>query len=133
MILSEKHYEAMKYMLEGSNISEISKLCNVSRTAIYNWLDDKEFKEELNKQSEEIKTNADKQITGKLDCYISEMHRIATTGKTDKERRSACEYMIDRVLGKATTKVADVTEDSDNKDKVDNIDDMIANLEKDIG
>lgn len=131
MILSEKHYEAMKYMLEGCSISDISKLCKVSRTAIYNWLDDKEFKEELSKQGEAIKTNADKQITSKLDCYISEMHRIATTGKTDKERRSACEYMIDRVLGKATTKVADVTEEV-NKGDVENIDDMIKSLNKSV-
>jgi len=131
MILSEKHYEAMKYMLEGSNISEISKLCNVSRTSLYNWLSDDDFKTELNKQSQEIKTNADKKITGRLDCYIEEMHRIATTGKTDKERRSACEFMIDKALGKSTTRVADVTEE-ENKNNIEDIDDMIKSLNKSV-
>jgi len=127
MILTEKHYEAMKYMLEGSNISEVSKLCKASRTSIYNWLNDDDFKAELNKQSQEIKTNADKKITSRLDCYVDEMHRIATTGKTDKERRSACEFMIDRVLGKSTTRVADVTEE-ENKNNVEDIDDMIKRI-----
>lgn len=131
MILNEKHYEAMKYMLEGSNISEISKLCDVSRTAIYNWLSDNDFKAELNRQSQEIKTNADKKITGRLECYLEEMHKIATTGKTEKERRSACEYMIDRALGKSTTRVADVSEDED-KEKIEDIESMIADIEKEV-
>lgn len=131
MILSEKHYEAMRYMLEGSNISEISKLCNVSRTAIYNWLSDDDFKAELNRQSQEIKTNAVAEITNKVGCYVKIMHEIATTSKNDKERRSACEYMIDKVLGKSTTRVADVTEEED-KNSVEDIDAMIRGLEKEI-
>lgn len=132
LILTDNHLDAIKYILEGKNTSEIAKLCNVSRTAIYNWLGDKDFKAELERRKLEIKTNADKKITGRLEYYLEEMHKIATTGKTEKERRAACEYMIDRALGKATTRVADVSEDDD-KEKVEDIESMIADLEKDVG
>lgn len=131
LILTDNHLDAIKYILEGKNTSEIAKLCNVSRTAIYNWLGDKDFKAELERRKQEIKTSADKKLAGRLEGYLDELHKIATTGKTEKERRAACEYLVDRVLGKSTTRVADVSEE-DNKEKVEDIDSIIADLEKDI-
>lgn len=131
LILTDNHLDAIKYILEGKNTSEIAKLCNVSRTAIYNWLGDKDFKAELEKRKLEIKTNADKKITGRLEYYLEEMHKIATTGKTDKERRAACEYMIDRALGKSTTRVADVSEEKDDNN-VEDIDAMIKSLSREV-
>lgn len=131
LILTDNHLDAIKYILEGKNTSEIAKLCNVSRTAIYNWLGDKDFKAELEKQRQDVKNNANAEIVNKLGCYINILHEIATTSKNDKERRAACEYLVDRALGKATTRVADISED-DNKEKIEDIDSIIADLEKDI-
>lgn len=131
LVLTENHLDAINYILEGKNTSEVAKLCNVSRTAIYNWLGDSNFKAELEKRKHEIKTNADKKLAGRLDGYLEELHKIATTGKTEKERRAACEYLVDRVLGKSTTKVADVTEEDENTNTID-IESMIERLEKEI-
>ncbi|MEG0133541.1 MAG: helix-turn-helix domain-containing protein [Clostridium sp.] len=131
LVLTENHLEAISYLLEGKNTSEVAKLCNVSRTAIYNWLSDSNFKAALEKRKQEIKTTADKKLAGRLEGYLDELHKIATTGKTEKERRAACEYLVDRVLGKSTTKVADVSED-ENKDEDFDIDSMIENLKREI-
>lgn len=132
MIITENHIKAMSYIIEGKSMTDIAKICGVGRATLYNWLDNKEFKAELDKQRQDVKNNANTEIVNKLGCYIKILHEIATTSKNDKERRAACEYLVDRALGKSTTRVADVSED-DNKEKVEDIESMIADLEKDVG
>lgn len=131
MIITENHIKAMSYIIEGKSMTDIAKICGVGRATLYNWLDNKEFKAELEKQRQDVKNNANTEIVNKLGCYIKILHEIATTSKNDKERRAACEYLVDRALGKATTRVADVSED-ENNEKVEDIESMIADLEKDV-
>ena len=132
MIITENHIKAMSYIIEGKSMTDIAKICGVGRATLYNWLDNKEFKAELEKQRQDVKNNANTEIVNKLGCYIKILHEIATTSKNDKERRAACEYLVDRALGKSTTRVADVSED-EGKEKVEDIESMIADLEKDVG
>jgi AcrR family transcriptional regulator len=127
MIITDNHLKAIEYIIEGKSMTDIAKICGIGRATLYNWLDNKEFKAELDKQRQDIKTNIETKVVSKLGVYLDELHRIATTSKNDKERRSACEYLVDRALGKSTTKVADVTEE-ENKAAVDDIDDMIKQL-----
>ncbi|WP_346905913.1 IS630 transposase-related protein [Clostridium sp.] len=131
MIISDTHLKAIEYIIEGKSMTDIAKICGIGRATLYNWLDNKEFKAELDKQRQDIKTNIETKVVSKLGVYLDELHRIATTSKNDKERRSACEYLVDRALGKSTTKVADVTEES-NKNSVEDIDDMIEKISKGI-
>lgn len=131
MIISDVHLKAIQYIIEGKSMTDIAKICGIGRATLYNWLDNKEFKAELDKQRQDIKSNVSAKITNRLDGYIDELHRIAMTSKSEKEKRAALEYLVDRVLGKATTKVADVTENGDN-DKVEDIETMIADLEKEV-
>lgn len=123
--------EAIGYILEGKNVSEVAKLCNVSRTAIYNWLGDSDFKAEVERQKQKIKNTATSKITARLDGYIDELHKIAMTSKSEKDKRAALEYLVDRVLGKATTKVADVTDEEENTEILD-IETMLEGLKKEI-
>lgn len=123
--------EAIGYILEGKNVSEVAKLCNVSRTAIYNWLGDSDFKAEVERQKQKIKNTATSKITARLDGYIDELHKIAMTSKSEKDKRAALEYLVDRVLGKATTKVADVTDEEENTE-IPDIETMLEGLKKEI-
>lgn len=130
MVLDVVHKQAIAYMLEGKNYSDIARLCHVSRASIYNWVKDKEFKAELDKQRYDLKNDINRKIASRADLYIEQMHRIATTAKSDKERRAACEYLLDRFLGKSTTKVETDNKGNDSDtNKVVDIEAMLENIE----
>ena len=120
MQLGEKHYKAIEYIIKGENISSVANLTGVSRTALYNWLDDNEFKAELNRQRQEIINSSKERINANVGVYIAELHKIATTSQSEKARIEASTYLLNRVLGTPTRVTADITEDS--KDDNNNID-----------
>lgn len=116
MVLNEKHYEAIKYLLEGRKVSDIARLLNVSRTALYDWQRDEEFKAELERHRKDIRDNINKKITDRLDIYVEQLHIIATTSKSEKNKLQALQYLMNRVLGAPTSKVADVSKEEENKE-----------------
>ena len=44
------------------------------------------------------------------------MHIIATTSKSEKNKLQALQYLMNRVLGAPTSKVADVSKEEENKE-----------------
>lgn len=109
-MLNEKQIKGAKLYAEGSTPTEISKELGVSRQAFYGWLKNKEFTREVDRFIQEITTSAEKNMHSKVENYIHALEDIAFTGRSEKNRTDALTYLLDRVLGKATTKVQDVTE-----------------------
>lgn len=97
---------------EGYKPTEIAKEVNINRTTFYDWLKKEEFTSEVDRYLQEIKTSAEKNMVGKIDNYIRALEDIAFTGRSEKNRTDALTYLLDRVLGRATTKVQDITEAS---------------------
>ena len=127
MVLGEKHYKCINLLIEGNKITEIAKMLPASRQAIYNWLDDEEFKAELDKQRQEIKKRGQDKILAKFDTYIDKIHDIALTSTSDNVKLNALEFLVEHVIGKPTSKQEIIT--SDNKDNsAVNIDDIIAEV-----
>ena len=114
--LADTDYEAIKYLLEGRKVSDIARLLNVSRTALYDWQRDEEFKAELERHRKDICDNINKKITDRLDIYVEQLHIIATTSKSEKNKLQALQYLMNRVLGAPTSKVADVSKEEENKE-----------------
>lgn len=56
MILNEKHYKCIEYLIKGLKYTEIAKKVPCARQSIYDWLEDSSFKAELDKCRQEIKT-----------------------------------------------------------------------------
>ncbi|MBU6135211.1 helix-turn-helix domain containing protein [Clostridium tertium] len=134
MVLGEKHYKCINLLIEGNKITEISKMLPASRQAIYNWLDDKEFKAELDKQRQEIKKRGQDKILAKFDTYIDKIHDIALTSTSDNVKLKALEFLVEHIVGKATSKQEIITFDNKDNPTV-NIDDILAELadeDKDI-
>lgn len=109
-MLNENQIKFIEYYLKGNNISEIAKKIGVSRTSVYKYLANSEVKTELDKRSAEIRNQANNTLTTKLDKYIANLEEIAFSSDSDKTRADVLQYLVDRVLGKSTSKVADVTE-----------------------
>ncbi len=105
MIDSQK-IKAIELLIGGEHtMTRVSELVGVSRQTIYNWLDDDEFKKELDSRLQQVKTNAAKQFDAKLDNAIDLYWELATDPKTDKRTKQiALSYWIDRSLGKPVSR-----------------------------
>ena len=119
----------MELIIQGETISDIAKMMKVSRGTIYNWLDDENFKADLNKQRQEIKDASKERINANIGIYIGELHKIATTSPSEKARIEASTYLLNRVLGTPTRVQQDITEDSNKEDNSINIDDIVQGIE----
>lgn len=129
MSLSQKQLECINYLLEGRSITDVAKLCMISRQTVYSWKDNKEFKAELDKRRQDMKNDVNRVITERASTYLEQLHVLATTAKSEKVRSQACQYLLDRCLGKATTKVEGVgKEDDDDNKKVVDIEAMLKNI-----
>ena len=129
MQLGEKQYRAMELIIQGETISDIAKMLKVIRGTIYNWLDDENFKADLNKQRQEIKNASKERINACIGIYISELHKIATTSQSEKARIEASTYLLNRVLGTPTRVQQDITEEETKENNNIDIDSVLEEIE----
>ena len=129
MQLGEKQYRAMELIIQGETISDIAKMLKVSRGTIYNWLDDENFKADLNKQRQEIKNASKERINAGIGIYISELHKIATTSQSEKARIEASTYLLNRVLGTPTRVQQDITEEETKENNNIDIDSVLQEID----
>lgn len=125
MILDEKKIQCIDYIIEGYTITQISKLCNCSRQAIYDWLKDNDFKSELDKRTQEMSVAGNKKIVADVDKYINKLKLLALEGKSEKTQIEALTYLLNRIYGTPTSKVADVTENKDKNENNINLDEEL--------
>ncbi len=128
MILAEKHLKAIDLIIEGKNLTDISKILKVSRTSIYNWLKDKEFNNELNKRKQEIKSKGMDRMLCELELHLNNISNLALNSASDAVRLNASSFYVEHVLGKATTKIETNT-DSKEDEKDLNMDEILAQVD----
>ncbi|KKX99838.1 MULTISPECIES: phBC6A51 family helix-turn-helix protein [Paraclostridium] len=115
-MLTEEQRYAAELVAKGEKIVDIAKLCKVSRQTVYDWKEKKDFKAEVDRFVNDIKTKSEKSIAMSLETYIKELEKIALTGKSEKNKLDALQYLVNRVLGNTTTKT-EITTDNNKEDK----------------
>jgi len=108
-MLDERKERCITYILEGLTYTAIADLISCSRQSIYEWLKNDDFAAELNRRRQEIVVSGNNMILNKLSKYVDGVDAIALDSESDKSRFDALTYMIDRVLGRTTTKVETTT------------------------
>lgn len=108
-MLQEKQMIAIELLCEGKPKTEVCKEINLSRRTLYNWLSELEFKTELQRLEEGKKKEAETTINSHIIKYISELEKIAFNSKSDKLKSEVLMYLLDRSLGKPTTKTENVS------------------------
>lgn len=99
-MLDERHMKLVDYMLQGiTSKTELAKLIGVSRQAIYDWLSNDEVMAQLDEGLIRVQTQVAKKISSQLEPVVDELYKIALTGANARERKDACIYLINRVLG----------------------------------
>lgn len=119
-MLDNKKMQCIELLIEGRKTKQdIAKIVGIHRTVVYDWLKDSEFIAELDKQLHEIRTQTEHKICGMANAVADELYNIALTSKDVRTRNSACQYILDRVLGKPTSTTSVNAVVSDNSETID--------------
>ncbi|MDF1496328.1 helix-turn-helix domain-containing protein [Caproiciproducens sp. CPB-2] len=118
-MLSDKKQKLVDLLIEGkSTKTDIAKLLDVSRTCIYDYLDDPEVQAELNTRLTAIRDQSQKKFVAQLDPVIDELYKIALTATDTRSRKDACIYLINRVLGTPTNN-SNITDERNQDEDID--------------
>ena len=101
---------------QGIPITEVAKQSNVARSTIYEWKKLEEFTAEVSRFGQEFIYAAQGRLKFAATLAADEVIKLLKDGKYEKTRLSAAQDILDRNLGKATTRmeVGDSRSDKDN-------------------
>jgi transposase-like protein len=85
--------------------TQIANKHGIARQTIYDWLDNVEFKAELDRRLQQRKVWVEKKIDGHLDFATDQVFEMIRTTKNERVKSDLLRYVLDRGLGKTTTKV----------------------------
>lgn len=128
-MLTEEKIQCIEYLVQGVTKTEIAKLIGKSRNAIYLWLEDGEFKSELNKRIQERKTEAKSKLNTKLPQAIDKVWYLIENAESDKVKGDLLKYWIDREMGTPTSMTKDLTEIVEAKEVVVDLDNLATDIE----
>ena len=123
--INKQKSETISYLVQGGiSKGDIAKMVGVSERSLYRWLNDEEFKAELQKQAEVFEKQVIKEsqtlLRGQLSTSIKGIVEIANNNDNKEETRlKAYQYLVDRVLGNTTTKIEQEVNEKKSDTKVD--------------
>jgi transposase len=113
MALNDRQLKVIDLYATGETVTNIAKITGVSRQTIYADLDSKDVKAGIDKCLTEMKNQAEKKLTQSVDTLVEEIKKLALTSKSEKIRSENLQYLLNRIYGTPTSKIADVTKDED--------------------
>ena len=97
MRITKRHRQAIELMIDGSMTKEeIAKIVKVSRTTLYNWLQDDDFNEELEEQTAEIERLTRARIRKMTKKALDRQEKILDHSKNDMAAASVAADVLDR-------------------------------------
>lgn len=117
--INEIQSNVIDLMLEGHKMTEIAKETGIYRSQLYRWLNNDDFKAELEARRAQLRKSAKDKITGKVNTLADEMLNLAMNSTDQRVKMQAIKYLLDRALGTPTI----AKEEDNNGDKDNNKDD----------
>lgn len=102
-MLTKQQEEAITKLMSGEQRTAIAKDLHVSRTALYDWLGNKEFQAELESRRKEIVKSGNSFILARTENYLEQLNDIALHSEDQRSKLSALTYLLDKALGKTAT------------------------------
>lgn len=118
-LLTNKQLEAVDMLMDGLNKSAIADKLKVSRTTLYKWIENEEFKLELDRRKQKICNDALSDLKGSTKDLLKAVEKLAYTAENEGIRLQALNSLLDRTLGKATAKQEIELSNTDNNTDVD--------------
>jgi predicted DNA-binding protein YlxM (UPF0122 family) len=113
MPLNERQQKEAELYAQGTEITDIAKLCGVARQTIYNDMKRPEWKATVDEYVTQLKKQGEQKIMSKVDIYISELEKIALTSKSENTKKDILIYLLNRIYGLPTSKTQDVSDKKD--------------------
>ena len=131
-MLNDKQLECIELLMDGVNKTAIADKIKVNRKTIYGWLEKEEFKRELDKRKQLICNSAISDLKGSTRELLDEVKKLAYTAENEGIRLQALNSLLDRTLGKATSKqdISVTNNDSVNEDI--NLDELLSNEDDNV-
>ena len=118
-MLNNKQLKAIDMLMDGVNKTAIADKIKVNRTTLYNWLENEEFKLELDRRQQEISKHALSDLKGDTKQILEAVKKLGYEAESEAVRLSALNSLLDRILGKATAKQEIELSNTDNNIDVD--------------
>lgn len=100
--ISELQSKIIDMILEGHKMTEIAKETGIYRSQLYRWLNNSEFKAELETRRAQLRKSAKDKITGQVNTLADEMLNLAMKSTDQRVKYNAIKYLLDRSLGVPT-------------------------------
>lgn len=110
MMLNQQRLKAIELLVSGENISDTAKMVGVTRATIYQWKEQDEFKAEMERQINFLKSGIERKLLGNVNPFLDELCKIALRSESDKTRLDAITYCINRLVGTPTKMVQEKME-----------------------
>ncbi|QSQ09780.1 hypothetical protein H0A61_02161 [Koleobacter methoxysyntrophicus] len=108
-MLDDRKLKCIELLALGTETkTDIAKIVGVSRQAIYDWLDDAEFKAELDRRLQQRKVWGEKKLESMITKAVDRIWEEIETTDNSRVRAELLKYIVDRALGRVPMK-ADVT------------------------
>ena len=118
-MLNNKQLKAIDMLMDGVNKTAIADKIKVNRTTLYNWLENEEFKLELDRRKQEISKHAISDLKGDTKQILEAVKELGYNAESEAVRLSALNSLLDRILGKATAKQEIELSNTDNNTDID--------------
>ena len=118
-MLNNKQLQAISMLMDNVQKSEIASKLGVSRTTLYKWIDNEEFKLELDRRRQEISKHALSDLKGDTKQILEAVKELGYKAESEAVRLSALNSLLDRILGKATAKQEIELSNTDNNADID--------------
>ena len=134
MELSPKQKKAIKLLVGGATKAEVTRQLGLSQRTIYNWLENKTFKKEMDRlqnsieEYDELLLVKSRNPEAEIENLFSVLLYLANHAKNESVKYNSCCYLLDRYLGKPTAK-AETTEIMSKEKDVD-IDELLKELDE---
>ena len=103
-MLSDKQIEAINMLLEGKQKTQIAKDLGIQRSTLYKWLDNKEFIATMDERRNNFLKETMDDMKSDVKDILGEVKKLGYTAESEAVRLQALNSILDRVLGKASSK-----------------------------
>ena len=103
-MLTKKQNEMITMLVEGKSKAEVARELKMSRQTIYDWLEKEEIKLEVDRRRQKMCSDALAGLKGDTQALLEAVKKLAYTADSEAIRLQALNSLLDRSLGKATTK-----------------------------
>ena len=103
-MLTNKQLDCIELLMDGLNKTAIADKIGISRKTIYKWIENEEFKLELDRRKQKICNDALSDLKGSTKDLLKAVEKLAYTAENEGIRLQALNSLLDRTLGKATAK-----------------------------